>query len=99
MVRYLLFTTRKNNIRGERKRTQTHAPLSWHVSIPSRNPKQERIESSEFLRMDDLVVQFRGSVHLREDCLREGLWDSIANDILRSRNLFFKKINTRTGIW
>jgi hypothetical protein len=86
-------------IRGERKRMKTHAPLSWHVPIPSRNPKQERIESSEFLRIDDLIVQFRWSVHLHEDFLRECLWDSIANDILKSRNLSFKKTNIRTGIW
>jgi hypothetical protein len=64
------------------KKKGTHLPLCREVTVTSRDTKKERIESGEFLGVDDFVVGFRRRVHLREDFLREGLGDSVVMPML-----------------
>ena len=71
-----------NHIHSGQKKKGTHLPLCREVTVTSGDTKKERIESGEFLGVDDFVDGFRRCVHLREDFLREGLGDSVVMPML-----------------
>jgi hypothetical protein len=59
---------------------QSYLPLSREVTVTRWDSKQERIESSEFVGCNNLIIGFEGGIHLREHFLRKGLRDSVAID-------------------